>query len=45
MPDVLWEIVPEVGAEVRKNAKAMGFAVEAFEFEHADEERREREGM
>ena len=45
VPDVLWEIFPEVGAEVWKNAKAMGFAVEALEFEHADEERREREGL
>ena len=34
MPDVLGEIVPNVGAEVRESAKAMGFAVEALDFEH-----------
>ena len=35
MPDVLWEIVPDVGAKVRETAKAMGSAIEALEFEHA----------
>ena len=30
MLDVLGEIVPEVGSEVRESAKAMGFAVEVF---------------
>ena len=35
MPDVLGDIVPDVGAKVWGNAKAMGFAVEALEFEHA----------
>ena len=34
MADVLGEIVPDVGAKVCKSAKAMGFAVEALEFEH-----------
>ena len=34
MPDVLGEIVPDVGAKVWKSAKAMSFAVEALEFEH-----------
>ena len=34
MPDVLGEIVPGVGTEMRESAKAMGFAVEALEFEH-----------
>ena len=32
---VLGEIVPDVGAEVSESSKAMGFAVEALEFEHA----------
>ena len=35
MPDVLGEIVPDVGAKVCKSAKAMDFAVEALDFEHA----------
>ena len=35
MPDVMGEIVPDVGVKVRESAKAMGFAVEALEFEHA----------
>ena len=34
MPDVLGETVPDVGAKVWESAKAMGFAVEALEFEH-----------
>ena len=33
--DVLGEIVPDAGAKVSESAKAMGFAVEALEFEHA----------
>ena len=47
MPDVLGEIVPGVGNEVWECAKAMGFTIEALEFEYmrlSDEERREREG-
>ena len=47
MPDVLGEIVPGVGTEVWECAKAMGFMIEALEFEYmrlSDEERREREG-
>ena len=46
--DVLGEVVSGVGTErVRESAKAMSFAIEALEFEHAvsDEERREREGL
>ena len=35
MPDVLGEIVPDVVAKVGESAKAMGFAVEAWDFEHA----------
>ena len=35
MPDILGEIVPDVGAKVRESAKAMGFAVEVLDFEHA----------
>ena len=35
VPDVLGKIVPDVGAKVWKSVKAMGFAVEALEFEHA----------
>ena len=35
VPDVLGEIVPDVGAKVWESAKAMGFAVEALDFEHA----------
>ena len=35
MPDVLREIVPDVGTEVRESAKAMVLAVEALGFEHA----------
>ena len=35
MPDVLGEIVPDVGAKLGKSTKAMGFAVEALDFEHA----------
>ena len=35
VPDDLGEIVPDVGAEVWESAKAMGFAVEALDFEHA----------
>ena len=35
VPDVLGEIVPDVGAKVWESAKAIGFAVEALEFEHA----------
>ena len=34
-PDVLGEIVPDVGAKVRESAKAKGFAGEALDFEHA----------
>ena len=34
MPDVLGDVVPDVGARVWKSAKAMGFAAEALEFEH-----------
>ena len=34
VPDVLGEIVPDVGTEVCECAKAMGFVVEALEFEH-----------
>ena len=30
MPDVLGEIVPDVGTKVRESVKAMGFAVESF---------------
>ena len=30
----LGEIVPDVAAKVRGSAKAMGFVVEALEFEH-----------
>ena len=32
------------GPKCEKNTKDMGFAVKALEFEHADEERRVREG-
>ena len=35
MPDVLGEIVPDVGAKVRESSKAMGFAVESLDFERA----------
>ena len=35
VPDVLGEIVPDVGAKVWESAKAMGFAVEALDFKHA----------
>ena len=42
LSDVLGEIVPDVGAKVLESAKAMGFAVEALEF---DEEQREWEGL
>ena len=35
VPDVLGEIVPGVGAKVWESAKAMGFAVEALDFEYA----------
>ena len=35
MPEVLGEIVPDVGAKVLESEKAMGFAVEALDFEHA----------
>ena len=35
VPAVFREIVPDVGAKVRESAKAMGFAVEVLEFEHA----------
>ena len=35
MPDVSGKIVPYVGAKVQESAKAMGFAVEALDFEHA----------
>ena len=35
VPDVLGEIVPDVGAKVWESEKAMGFAVEALDFEHA----------
>ena len=35
VPDGLGEIVPDVGLKSEKNAKAVGFAVEALEFEHA----------
>ena len=35
VPDVLGEIVPDVGARVWESAKAMGFAVKALDFEHA----------
>ena len=35
MPDVLVEIVPDMGAKVCESAEAMGFAVEALDFEHA----------
>ena len=35
MPDVLREIVPDVGAKMRESVKAMGFSVEVLEFEHA----------
>ena len=35
MPDVLGEIVPDVGAKVRESAKAMSFAVEALDFKYA----------
>ena len=48
MPDVLEEIVPDVEVKVWESAKAMGFAVEALDFEHvcvSDEERRERERL
>ena len=47
MPDVLGKIATNVGAKVWESAKAMGFAVEALEIEHAyvHEERREREGV
>ena len=31
----LGRLFQDVGARVRKSAKAMGFAVEALEFEHA----------
>ena len=33
MPDVLGEIVPDVGTKVCESAKAMGFAIEALDFE------------
>ena len=35
VPDVLGEIVPDMGAKVSESAKATGSAVEAMEFEHA----------
>ena len=35
VPDVLGEIVPDVGAKVWESAKAMGFAFEALDFERA----------
>ena len=35
VPDVLVEIVPDMGAKVCESAKAMDFAVEALDFEHA----------
>ena len=35
VPDVLGEIVPDVGAKVWESAKALGFTVEAVDFEHA----------
>ena len=35
VPDVLGEIVPDVGAKVSESAKAIGFAVEVLDFEHA----------
>ena len=35
MHHVLAEIVPDVGTKGRESAKAMDFAVEALEFEHA----------
>ena len=34
-PDVLGEIVPNVGAKMWESVKAMGFAVEALDFKHA----------
>ena len=33
--DVLGEVVPDVKTEIEERAKAMSFAVEAFEFEYA----------
>ena len=42
VPDVLGEIVPDVGAKVWGSAKAMGFAVEALDFEHADGQNQHR---
>ena len=33
--DVLGEVVQDARTEVRERAKAMSFAVEAFEFEYA----------
>ena len=35
VPDVLEEIVPDVVAKVWESAKAIDFAVEALDFEHA----------
>ena len=35
VPDALGEIVPDVRTEVWESAKAIAFAVEALEFEHA----------
>ena len=37
VPDVLGEIVPDVGAKLCESAKAMGFATEALDFEHLGE--------
>ena len=46
VPDVLGEIVPDVGAKVWKSAKARGFAVEVLELEYVCVWRRvERAGM
>ena len=46
VPDVSGKIVPYVGAKVQESVKAMGFAVEALDFEHACVWRRaERAGM
>ena len=35
MPEVLGETAPDAVAQVWESAKAMGFAIEALEFEHA----------